>query len=137
MSGAVNAVLSVFSQIDGARRSETKQCTFRRLGGGFEVRYQEGENGGETAVRFAERGLGDGMRAEIERSGEYSGLMVIEPGRTTRCCMHTPQGRLDLTVLGSAVSFRMTGDGAEAELCYETSLGGSSSEINYRFIVHY
>jgi len=129
------AALTVFSDIDGTKRHETKQCTFRRIGSGFEVRY--GENGGETAVRFAERGLADGMRAEIERSGEYSGLMVIETGRTTRCCMHTPQGRLDIIVFGRAVSFRITDSGAEAELCYETSLegSGSASLIDYRFIV--
>ena len=136
MTGAA-AVLTVFSDIDGVRRHEEKPCTCKRLSGGFEVRYAEDD--GETVIRFSERGLGDGMRAEIERSGGYSGLMVIEPGRTAPCCMHTPQGRLDISVRGRAVSFRMTDSGAEAELCYETSLArtGSASSIEYSFIVRY
>ena len=136
MTGAA-AVLTVFSEIDGVKRHEDKRCIFRRLSGGFEVRYAETD--GETAIRFSRRGLGEGNRAEIESSGEYSGLMVIEPGRASPCCMHTPQGRLNLRVRGSFVGFSLTESGAEAELSYETSLAGSTaaSSIEYSFIVRY
>jgi hypothetical protein len=71
--------------------------------------------------------------AEIERSGEYSGLMTIEEERSCNCCMHTPHGRLDITVTGEKVGFGSRSGGKHAELVYTTSFAGGSSHISIRF----
>ena len=131
MSGAEKAaVLTVEAVIDGERSRKRFDCIYIVREGGFEVRYAE-ENGDENKLRFTENGL-NGPRAEIERSGSSSGLMVIEASRTTPCCMHTPQGRLDLTVRGKGVAIKLGDSVCAAEFSYTVMLGGGSSEVAYR-----
>ncbi len=132
MSGTEKAaVLTVEAVIDGERSRKRCDCVYIVREGGFEVRYTE-ENGDESRLRFTENGL-NGSRAEIERSGSSSGLMVIEASRSTPCCMHTPQGRLDLTVWGKGVMIKFADTAAAAEISYTVKLGGGSSELHYRF----
>lgn len=133
MSGAEKrAELTVVSVIDGEESTRRLECTYIIRESGFVIRYAE-PDGDENCVRFTENGFNGGSRAEIERSGASSGLMVIETGRTTPCCMHTPQGRLDLAVRGKGVMMKFSDDAAAAEIAYTVMLGGGRSELSYRF----
>ncbi|MCR5122124.1 MAG: DUF1934 domain-containing protein [Ruminococcus sp.] len=135
MSGAERAAeLTVVSDIDGERSTKRFGCVYITHGSGFEIRYTE-DNGDENRLRFTEQGINGGSRAEIERSGSSSGLMVIETFRTTPCCMHTPQGRLDLRVCGKSVMLKFSDNIAAAEISYIVMLGSGSTEVNYRFSV--
>ena len=132
MSGEARAaVLTVEAEIDGERSRRRFDCLYILRDGGFEVRYTE-ENGDENKLRFTEYGLGGGARAEIERSGQSSGLMVVEPFRTSPCCMHTPQGRLDLRVYGKEVMLKFCDTVAWTEFSYTVTLGGGSSDVAYK-----
>jgi uncharacterized beta-barrel protein YwiB (DUF1934 family) len=117
-----NARLILTSIADGEESNSECGCLYREIRGGSEITYEDGEN--RTAIRLC------ADRAEIERSGEYSGLMVIETGRAANCCMHTPFGRTDIEITGGEISFEPCESGLKAAFSYASGIyGGNKSEI--------
>jgi uncharacterized beta-barrel protein YwiB (DUF1934 family) len=117
-----NARLILTSVADGDACISECGCFYREIPGGSEITYEEGEN--RTVIRICRD------RAEVERSGEYSGLMVIEPERAANCCMHTPYGRTDIEITGGEISFEPNENGLKAAFSYTSGIyGGDKSEM--------
>lgn len=93
----------------------------------LEITYREAS--GEESLgntRTALRVFAD--HAELSRQGDYSGLLIIEPGCTHTCEYITPFGALPLEVTALAMHSTLCPDGTgELTLCYDLAAGGPPS----------
>ena len=111
--------LKLTSKVDDLLSPNIYGCNFRCIENGFEVEYNDLSTNTHNIIRVGNNGLEGGNRAEIDRSGDYAGLIVVEPGRTTTSCYKTVHGSIDINVKGINVEYVLGDDTATAVIEYE------------------
>jgi uncharacterized beta-barrel protein YwiB (DUF1934 family) len=132
-------VLKTVQKMQGESETiaETYDCEYRRIDGrvcsGWEIVYNETDSGEcRTAVRISE------SRVEVERSGDYSSLMVIEPDVTSPCHVKTPYGAMDMQINGKEIACKLHENGGTAKISYSSGISGTPSmdmEIEFKIEV--
>ena len=111
--------LKLTSSVDDTVSPNIFGCKFRHIKNGFEVEYSDFNTKTRNIIRVGDGGLDGGKRAEIDRSGDYSGLIVVEPGRTTVSSYKTIYGSIDINVMGVKVDYILGDDTATAVIEYD------------------
>ncbi len=121
---------------DGTERTtQTVPGFWHRDDNSLELRYREpgGEEGlGNTftQLRIFDRHL------EMQRTGDYRCLLILEPGRSHECPYVTPFGTLPLTVTTQAFHAAFEPDGhGELSVCYTLHAGAEPTHHELRLQV--
>ena len=101
----------------------TVQGSLKRLGEHWMVCYEEtlGDDTVQTNLHLQQN------TARIHRRGKWESCMLIEQGARNTCLYRTPYGECPLGVYGRRVSYRLTEQGGEIDLCYTLDFGGTNA----------
>lgn len=106
-------------RMDGevARDEQTVTGTLEQNGQALSLSY---EQDGQTRIMATDR------RITIERRGEITSTMVLEPGMTHLCDYRTPYGSLTLGVTAKHIDHALTACGGILQAAYRLDTGGGS-----------
>ncbi len=127
--------IRLVSTVGGVPSPAEYGCEFRLLDGGFEVSYNDLATKTRNVIRVGSVGLNGGNRAEIERSGDYSGLIIVEPDADSMSRFNSPYGSTDISVHGTKVEFTVGEDSASAVIGYNFGAGDNLMTAEQSFTV--